>query len=450
MLILSDRVKQTSLTSGTGTLVLGDTIGSFQSFASGIGNGNSTYYTIENGINYEVGIGTYSNNTLTRDTILDSSNNDQKINLDGVSIVFCTYPAKRAFFLNSNGYASGQSPHYSGIAFPNGLIQYGPINGTGVAPRIPYWQDSTSLANTERLTWDNNSYTLNVSGNAVFSSNLTVGGDFSVAGNQTIINASLSGTTMYDIIFKRNNAGCFFHAYVDNAYDTLVALYSTNEQYPTWRLGLKDYTTSFTSSPTVGYVAGKNGSAGFYATDTNYGVINYSNGFWVRHRDIDILNASKTTGFYIYNQTASEPAITIRGAAAQSANLQEWENYSSTVVASVNSSGQIYGQSIKFGDNSVQETAYAQSYRNISASASIAITDDVVFADVSSSSVTLTMPTAAGNGGKKITIKRKTGTNSLMVSAQSGQTIDGSQNLSILYNYQSVTLASDNSNWYII
>ena len=89
MLKLADRVKQTSLTEGTGAITFNGTFGSFQPF-SVIGNGNTTYYTIENGSNFEVGIGTYtsSTNSLSRDTILDSSNNGQKINLVGLSIVF--------------------------------------------------------------------------------------------------------------------------------------------------------------------------------------------------------------------------------------------------------------------------------------------------------------------------------------------------------------------------
>lgn len=455
MLILSDRVKQTSITPGTGNIVLNDTIGGFQSFSDGIGDGNATYYTIENGTNYEVGVGTYSNNILSRDLILDSSNNDQRINLNGASIVFCTYPAKRAFFLNDLGYASGQSPHYSGIAFPNGLIQYGPINGSGTTNHIPYWSDSTTLSSNNGLTWDNALYTLNVSGAAIFDSDVIVRGDFNVFGTQTIINTDISNTqieqsTLSDITFRRTQAGCFYHAYVDNNYDSTVALYSTNEQYPTWRLGLKDFSPSFISSPTYGYVAGKNGSAGIYATDQNFSLINYSNGFWVRHRNIDIFNVSKLAGIYVYNQTASEPAFTIRGAAAQSANLQEWENYSSTIVASVSAAGQIYCQSLKFSDNSVQSKAYTENYRNLSSSANILITDDIVFIRSESSNIVLTMPTAVNNGGKKITIKHKGGDNIVTISAQNGQNIDNNQNFILQYNYQAITLISDNSNWYVI
>lgn len=76
-LVLADRVQETSTTAGTGTITLLGAVTGFQSFAA-VGNGNNTYYTIyEQGTNnWEVGIGTYtaSGTTLSRDTIIASSN----------------------------------------------------------------------------------------------------------------------------------------------------------------------------------------------------------------------------------------------------------------------------------------------------------------------------------------------------------------------------------------
>lgn len=96
-LVVADRVQETTTTAGTGTVTLAGAVTGYQSFAT-IGNGNTTYYTITNGANWEVGIGTYSTSgpTLARTTILASSNAGSAITLSGTSIVFCTYPAKRA------------------------------------------------------------------------------------------------------------------------------------------------------------------------------------------------------------------------------------------------------------------------------------------------------------------------------------------------------------------
>ncbi|NBP00578.1 MAG: hypothetical protein EBU90_10720, partial [Proteobacteria bacterium] len=100
MLVVADRVKQTSITQGSGTIIFNSTFGAFQSFSEAIGDGNSTYYVIENNGNFEVGVGTYieSTDSLSRDTILASSNNNYPIDLVGVSLVFCTYPANKAIF----------------------------------------------------------------------------------------------------------------------------------------------------------------------------------------------------------------------------------------------------------------------------------------------------------------------------------------------------------------
>jgi len=102
---IADRVKETSLTQGSGALTLEGAFGGFQTFSTAIGDGNSTYYAIENESQWEVGVGTYtaSSNTLSRDTVLQSSNNDSKIDIYGVATVFCTYAADKAIFRDENG-----------------------------------------------------------------------------------------------------------------------------------------------------------------------------------------------------------------------------------------------------------------------------------------------------------------------------------------------------------
>jgi|TARA_R110000868_G_scaffold161351_1_gene391574 hypothetical protein len=94
-LILADRVQETTTTTGTGTVTLAGAASGFQSF-SAIGNGNSTYYTITGGSEWEVGIGTYtsSGTTLSRTTVLSSSNSGSLVNFSaGSKNVFVTYPA---------------------------------------------------------------------------------------------------------------------------------------------------------------------------------------------------------------------------------------------------------------------------------------------------------------------------------------------------------------------
>jgi len=99
-LVLKDRVKETSTTTGTGTLTLGGAAAGFQSF-SVIGDGNTTYYAIVDSAtgDWEVGLGTYtsSGTTLARSVVLESSNSGSAVNFAGnVKDVFVTYPAERA------------------------------------------------------------------------------------------------------------------------------------------------------------------------------------------------------------------------------------------------------------------------------------------------------------------------------------------------------------------
>tara|TARA_B110000879_G_C11180691_1_gene518145 strand:- start:1588 stop:3132 length:1545 start_codon:yes stop_codon:yes gene_type:complete len=101
-LLVKDRVKETTATTGTGTVTLGGASAGFQAF-SVIGDGNTTFYSLVSGDDWEVGVGTYtlSGTTLSRDTVLESSNAGSAITLSGTSDVFCTYPAERAVYRDS-------------------------------------------------------------------------------------------------------------------------------------------------------------------------------------------------------------------------------------------------------------------------------------------------------------------------------------------------------------
>jgi surfactin synthase thioesterase subunit len=107
-LVVNDRVKETSTTTGTGTFDLGGAVSGFESFVTAIGNGNTTYYSIvnENG-EFEVGLGTVTDaatDTLSRDTIISSSNSDAAVNFSaGTKNVFCTLPASKAVILDASG-----------------------------------------------------------------------------------------------------------------------------------------------------------------------------------------------------------------------------------------------------------------------------------------------------------------------------------------------------------
>ena len=125
-LIVNDRVKETSTTTGTGTLNLAGAEQGYETFVSGIGTGNTTYYAIfEEGTNlFEIGLGTVTDatpDTLSRTTVLsNSSGNTSNIdfNSGGSSTlsVFCTMPASKSVFLDATGTPVGAASNGFAVA----------------------------------------------------------------------------------------------------------------------------------------------------------------------------------------------------------------------------------------------------------------------------------------------------------------------------------------------
>ena len=105
---VADRVRETTTTTGTGTLDLAGAVSGFRTFVSGIGDGNVTYYAIvhRTAAEFEIGIGTVtdaSTDTLSRTTILSSSNSNSAVSFSaGTKDVFCTQPASKAVFEDNN------------------------------------------------------------------------------------------------------------------------------------------------------------------------------------------------------------------------------------------------------------------------------------------------------------------------------------------------------------
>ena len=164
-LVVKDRVLETSNTNGTGTFTLAGAVNGFQEF-SVIGVGNTTYYTITEETNnqWEVGIGTVGSGTLTRDTVLSSSNSGNKVDFaDGLKQVFCDYPASKSLFLDNNGNlttnnlfegfsntaASGTQIVLTAASVPSYVI----TGSGGQTIKLP---DATTLPNGTTFSFNNN------------------------------------------------------------------------------------------------------------------------------------------------------------------------------------------------------------------------------------------------------------------------------------------------------
>ena len=121
-LVINDRVKENSTTSGTGNITLAG-VASGQgnvTFNSGIGTGNTTYYCIfeQGSSNFEIGLGTLSGSTtLERTTVINnSSGNTSKISFSGTLDVFVTMPASKSVYLDASGVPVGAASNGLAVA----------------------------------------------------------------------------------------------------------------------------------------------------------------------------------------------------------------------------------------------------------------------------------------------------------------------------------------------
>ena len=120
-LVLNDRVKETSTTTGTGTLNLAGASSGFVTFVAGIATGNTTYYTIHNqGTNeWEVGLGTLdaTSANLARTTPITSSAGGGAVTFSaGTKDVFCTMPASKTVYLDASGNPVGAASNGFALA----------------------------------------------------------------------------------------------------------------------------------------------------------------------------------------------------------------------------------------------------------------------------------------------------------------------------------------------
>jgi hypothetical protein len=205
-LVLKDRVKETSTTVGTGTLTLAGAVSGFQSFAA-IGNGNTTYYAISDPAagTWEVGIGTYtsSGTTLSRDTVLSSSNGGSLVSFGaGSKDVFVTYPSSRSAYQNEAGTQVVQTAFgaitATSAALTTGTISTAPTNNTDIvnkqyADAIAsgiHFHEAVDLATTAALpanTYNNGTSGVGATLTATANGALSVDSTLTVVGNRILV-----------------------------------------------------------------------------------------------------------------------------------------------------------------------------------------------------------------------------------------------------------------------
>ena len=221
-LVLNERVKETTTTTGTGALSLGGAPTGFETFAAGIGNSNTTYYAIFHSTadEFEVGLGTLDGDSsdLTRTTIYASSNSDSAVNFSaGTKTVFCTMPAARSVFLDADGDVTlGANLDVGGnltvtgtTTFNGGTLTLGDANtdnivfGGEVDSDIIPDDDGTYDLGSASKEWQDifidgtaKVDTLTVDENATVAGTLDVTGVLTANAGVVVDNITIDGTTM--------------------------------------------------------------------------------------------------------------------------------------------------------------------------------------------------------------------------------------------------------------
>ena len=235
-LVLNDRVKETTTSTGTGTINLAGAETGFETFVQGVGNSNITYYAIvHTGANeFEVGLGTVTDaspDTLSRTTIISSTNSDSAVDFSaGTKDVFCTLPASKATVRDSN----------DNITFAdNDKILFGAgtdlaIFSDGTDGKVEATGDLTlDVAGSLNLDADSGSFTFKDDGllTATFARSVA---NFEVTVNQSdgdfVLKGNDGGSALTAITVDMSNGGeAIFYGGIDIAANTDIEL-----NYGTW------------------------------------------------------------------------------------------------------------------------------------------------------------------------------------------------------------------------
>lgn len=339
-LVLADRVQETATSPGTGSVNLLGAVTGYRTFLSAIANGNTVYYTIADqyGSNWEVGIGTYSSsgNTLSRTTVLSSSNGGSLTNFStGSQYVWCDLPSEKSVNLDASGYIN---------AAGNPYLTFSPQASAPTSATGRMWYDS----NVDCLAfWTSTGYEVNP-GQQVDQVCYNNTGSTIPAGTAVYLSGGSSGNNPYitpAIATSTTTANCvgITGQSIANGATGVVVILGQILNYNTsaWSVGQ----TLYLSPTTAGALTATQPSSPFYAVRVGFVVSSATNGIiFTSVRNVYTLgsNIISPVAFTAFSTTSN--VLQLYGySSSQIADLIDiWTYSGGTKAFAINSSGAIY------------------------------------------------------------------------------------------------------------